>query len=356
MKKTFLGLLALCIASPCFARWTTSGNNIYNSNAGNIGIGTTSPSYKLHINGNDLSMGLINGTINSSNNTGETSIFFGDASSGVKMLRASKKTYNTRAFEIWSEYGFNNPSLSAEFHHDYINFSTADVKRMTIDAQGNIGIGTTTSDPASKLVVAGGATNNTIDQTVKLAQFNGNTSFGGYIGQRIVSGNTRQGLIVSGSGSLTLNAGLYNMDFINGAINSSTDANLAMRITATGKVGIGTSSPDEKLTVNGKIHATEVRIDVSFPAPDYVFETDYHLLSLPETEKYIQVNKHLPEVQSAEEISREGINVSEMQMILLRKVEELTLHLIEKDKQLQAQQKQINSLIRNQQKSYQHRK
>jgi hypothetical protein len=102
-----------------------------------------------------------------------------------------------------------------------------------------------------------------------------------------------------------------------------------------GNVGIGTTNPDEKLTVNGKIHANEVRIDSTVPVPDYVFKGDYQLLSLSETERYVKTNSHLPNVPSANEMLVRGVNVNEMQMSLLRKVEELTLHLIEKDKEIQ---------------------
>ncbi|CAM4113311.1 hypothetical protein SAMN06265348_103291 [Pedobacter westerhofensis] len=101
-----------------------------------------------------------------------------------------------------------------------------------------------------------------------------------------------------------------------------------------GSVGIGTYTPDEVLTVNGKIHAKEVRIDNIVPAPDYVFKNDYRLLSLAETENYIRMNSHLPEVPSAHEMELKGVNVNEMQMLLLKKVEELTLHLIKKDHEL----------------------
>jgi hypothetical protein len=99
-----------------------------------------------------------------------------------------------------------------------------------------------------------------------------------------------------------------------------------------GNVGIGTYAPDEKLTVNGKIHAAEIRVDTSVPAPDYVFKIDYKLLSLNEIEHYVNTNSHLPDVPSAVELESKGVNVSEMQMLLLKKIEELTLHAIRQEK------------------------
>ena len=104
-----------------------------------------------------------------------------------------------------------------------------------------------------------------------------------------------------------------------------------------GNVAIGTITPDEKLTVKGKIHAEEVRVDLGVPGPDYVFNADYPLTPLSEIQTFIKENKHLPEVPSAKEMEEKGINLSEMNILLLKKVEELTLHLIEQDKINQAQ-------------------
>jgi len=105
-----------------------------------------------------------------------------------------------------------------------------------------------------------------------------------------------------------------------------------------GNVGIGTTQPDYPLTVNGSIHAKEVRVDLSVPAPDYVFEKNYKLTSLEDIKNYIDQNKHLPEVPSAKEIEKNGLQLGEMNMILLKKIEELTLHVIE----LKQENKKLN--------------
>ena len=102
-----------------------------------------------------------------------------------------------------------------------------------------------------------------------------------------------------------------------------------------GKIGVGTIAPDSKLTVKGDIHAEEVRVDLTVPGPDYVFEENYDLPTLESIESYIQENKHLPEIPSARELEADGIDLGVMNMLLLKKVEELTLHLIEQDRRIQ---------------------
>ncbi|WP_428231952.1 hypothetical protein [Flavobacterium sp.] len=110
-----------------------------------------------------------------------------------------------------------------------------------------------------------------------------------------------------------------------------------------GNLGIGTTVPDEKLTVKGKIHTQEVRVDMTGPlVPDYVFENDYKLKTLQEVESYIKENKHLPEIPSAKEIEKNGLMLAEMNMALLKKMEEMTLYMIEMKKE--------NEILKNNQK------
>lgn len=119
------------------------------------------------------------------------------------------------------------------------------------------------------------------------------------------------------------------------------------------KIGIGTSNPDELLTVKGKIHTQEVLVDLEGAvAPDYVFEhyftgsseamPTYTLISLEELEAYIKQNNHLPNVPSAEIMKEEGISLKEMNLILLQKIEELTLYTIQQQKEIDVLKKLIH--------------
>jgi len=130
-------------------------------------------------------------------------------------------------------------------------------------------------------------------------------------------------------------------DLYVGNVFSSNDASLAIKAIQNGNVGIGTAIPDEKLTVKGKIHTQEVRVDMAGPlVPDYVFANDYKLKSLEEVEDFIKENKHLPEIPSAQEIEKNGLMLAEMNMSLLKKIEEMTLYMIEQNKKINELEKQ----------------
>ncbi|MCX2680343.1 tail fiber protein [Galbibacter sp. EGI 63066] len=112
-----------------------------------------------------------------------------------------------------------------------------------------------------------------------------------------------------------------------------------------GKVGIGTTNPDSKLTVKGNIHAQEVKLDLNGSvAPDYVFKEGYDIKTLEEVEDYIQKKGHLPNIPSAKEMEEEGIDLKAMNLKLLEKIEELTLHIIELKKTVDNQEKRIKGL------------
>jgi hypothetical protein len=146
-----------------------------------------------------------------------------------------------------------------------------------------------------------------------------------------------------------------------------------MTILPNGNIGIGTAAPNTKLTVNGKtligdpavvnipstgtyklfvqggILTDVVRVAVvnSSNWSDYVFEKNYNLLSLTEVEKFISTEKHLPNVPSACDVEKDGIDMAQMDATLLRKIEELTLYVIELKKENEALAKRLNKIENN---------
>ena len=118
----------------------------------------------------------------------------------------------------------------------------------------------------------------------------------------------------------------------------------ALDIDASGKVGIGTTSPQYPLSVNGTIGASE--IIVSSSGADYVFRPDYPLAPLSEVAAFINENHHLPGIPSAAEEEKSGVSLGDMQAKLLAKIEELTLHMIEAERANQELRQRVAGLER----------
>jgi hypothetical protein len=148
----------------------------------------------------------------------------------------------------------------------------------------------------------------------------GNHAAAGYIAGAAASnsfvkkaGDTMTGLLALPAGGLTVGAS-------------------QLVAWTNGCVGIGIANPTNALAVNGTIKAKEVIVTLD-GWPDFVFAEDYRPMPLDQVEQYIRANGHLPGVPSAAEVAAGGVKLGEMQAILLQKVEELTLHVIELEKQ-----------------------
>ena len=122
-------------------------------------------------------------------------------------------------------------------------------------------------------------------------------------------------------------------------INPDSSANF------TGSLSIGgTAATGYQLSVAGPMIASQVRIKNVSNWPDYVFRPSYKRLALPLLEKFVQNNNHLPDIPSAQKIASEGIDVTDMQAKLLKKVEEITLYLIDQQKEIEGLKKQNKKL------------
>lgn len=198
--------------------------------------------------------------------------------------------------------------------------STANAQANTFPATGNVGIGITS--PETKLHVNGVIRSSLLDVSE-------NSTTIGYLGR---------GLPTTSGWNQTPDAlalTYMKRDFVIGGWSKSTAAwkGAAFYINSDdGNVGIGTTVPKEKLSVNGKIRAHEIKVETA-NWPDYVFAKDYQLPSLQETEQHIKEKGHLPGIPSAEEVKANGVDLGEMNGKLLKKIEELTLHLIELKKE-----------------------
>lgn len=106
-----------------------------------------------------------------------------------------------------------------------------------------------------------------------------------------------------------------------------------LRISPNGKVGINTTSPNHQLSVNGTIGAKEINVATTGWA-DYVFSSTYQLMSLSELEYLIKEKGHLPGIPTEKEVVKNGVNLLEMNIKLLEKVENLTLYIIDQERRI----------------------
>jgi len=208
-----------------------------------------------------------------------------------------------------NELRINSDNANADITFGYDNFSSGFAERMRIKGNGSVGIGN--SNPSFPLDVTGrmrlrhiGASNTAgiwLDGTA--------TSLRSFIG---TNDNNTMGFFGTGSGWSFL------MDVNDGAI----------------MVGTAQKAAGYKVNVGGKIIAEEVRVQLRAAWPDYVFENNYKKLSLEDLEKYVVVNKHLPNIPSAADIEKDGQQLGEVQRKMLEKIEELSLYIIEQDKRI----------------------
>jgi hypothetical protein len=143
------------------------------------------------------------------------------------------------------------------------------------------------------------------------------------------------------------NNGIYNENVDYKLISAGHNDTETFIVRANGNVWIsGVENPEARLTVDGTICAKEVRVSLSGEPcwPDYVFEDDYKLKSLSELEDFIKTNKHLPGIPNAQEVANNGVELGDMQARLLKKIEELTLYIIE----LKNENEEIKKIIQKQ--------
>jgi len=345
---------------------------------GKIGIGTTEPKQKVHLDEGNLLITSIN---SGTTNTPTGALLFSDVISelysgkwGIEYLNSNDPVYGGTGLNFRRYFvGFGGVGTS----------SSPTV--LFLSDKENVGIGTKT--PKAKLDIAGSFKASSADITgslgvgiatpqQKLHVHNGNI----LLTNDLNSTNEEKNALVFGYDeqppliSIPAKWGIervgtereYGLNFWKygyyapakeGDDTRGMEYRSVMFFDDSDNVGIGTENPDAKLDVNGtfkaqsatiagKITANDMRIENLLCAkeikvqlsnncwPDYVFSKDYNLMPLNEVEQFIAENQHLPSVPSAAEVEVNGIELGEMNATLLKKVEELTLYIIQMEKRL----------------------
>ncbi len=239
----------------------------------------------------------------------------------------------------------------------HMTFNVAGSERIRIKNNGYVGIGTTS--PLSTLHVAGA-----IRHTTSL--ISQGTSYSSTWMQ--FTQNQYGNSLILGSGGLTALGSGESATQVKNNIGASTETlylssdnglkivtNLqsgwsskveALHISNNGNVGLGTSSPGNKLEVNGIIRSKEIIVE-TIGWPDFVFAPEYQLPSLTFVENYIKEHGHLPGMPSQDEVEEHGQELGENQKLLLQKIEELTLYVIELKKENEAFKEELTELKSN---------
>lgn len=313
MKRYFLSsVFFFCLVGFGSAQvWTTGLGKIYTMpDTVRVGIGTANPQDLLHINNGALRIGLSTAP----------------ASRATNVLKFGDNEY--------VKIGEWEADDALSFQANQYNF-----------VNGNVGIGV--ADPAYKLDVNGKLFLRTAD-----ARGSWGISYLQWALHSLVMGTPigtpcHTSIELMSGGSDTYADTLFSRIRMYSAFHTDQKLQKIDLCTEgncwfmnTGNFGIGTAMPAYKLDVNGTIRANEIIVNTT--GADYVFDESYHLPSLSEVERYIAEHKHLPEVQSAEQVQQEGMSVGEMQTLLLQKIEELTLYIIEQDKRIKQLEQEQN--------------
>jgi len=253
----------------------------------------------------------------------------GNSNIPVVIMKASARETNFIANFLTFTNGPSYTTDTTVYGRPYVTFNN------------NVGIGTTA--PSQKLEVTGrvaiAPTGTAVDNA-----YNGNL----VITKPVASGQYIN-LIRSGQYPWSIGTVYNSSNFAigTGVVGDSTFTTPAFVISTSGNVGIGTTAPAYKLDVAGDIRTTTRFLVNAQPlnVPDYVFDSTYPLMPLNEVRAYIEKEKHLPNLPSADEIKKQGdIDLGAFQMKLLEKVEEMTLYLLAQQETLNAQQAKINAL------------
>lgn len=307
---------------------------------GNVGIGTTTPLYNLHVMNTGIPLMAENsGTLTNNlatvlglTRTTTTTMADGFGPVVTFYVQDNSAVRNMIGYLGMSRKGADNTGVMT-FHTGNAGTIT---EKMRITNTGFVGIAN--NNPLYPLDISKNANNANPALNLRNASagISSQTSIN-FFNNAGATFNTH-GAIVSFTSSTSSTPNTLQMwNFMSGAMRFGTSNTERMRIAPNGNVGIGTTNLTDvnyKLFVEGNIRARKVRVDAD-TWPDYVFHPAYQLRPLDEVDAYIKRYQHLPDMPSAEEVKKNGIDVSDSQVALLTKIEELMLYTIDQHKKIE---------------------
>lgn len=296
-----------------------------------LGIGTYSPEKPLHV-------------------MGDMKLSWTDGNKWLEIVKPQGIAYPSIRTNA-NKFVFNKPIFSSGYASPAgldNTFFTNTTARVTIKSNnGYVGIGTT--NPQEMLHVNGCIRGHAQNGEVIIRTNSGITQIGASNGAYSHFYTDLDGFYFNVP--LTINGGKIR-SYLNQNLYLNTFSTTRMTIlNSNGNVGIGTESPNYKLDVAGEIHSDSIRSKMiktgavfveSVYGADYVFDDNYQLRPLQEVYSYVQENGHLPEIQSAVDMQENGVNMSEFQIQLLQKIEELTLYIIHQEERIKELENQIS--------------
>jgi len=317
MQKALTGILLLLMINYVHAQsWTSASPNIYFT-GGNVGIGTASPQSSLHISGTNATNPAI---MIESTDDWYAPISF--KSNGKTWQWSKRPSFQNDAMQLW----YIDPAVTG------VNWSGP---FLSVMPSGKVGIGFAAAQaPAYKLDIL---TTNTNDGVKVTTSTGGVMLHGNNMGVTSYNGLTQAGDagLIYGNGNNVTNFG-----FVIAPWGNTTGG---IRMDKNGSVGIGTFNTSDatyRLFVETGIRTRKVTVDQS-TWPDYVFKPSYVLPPLSSVATYIRDNGHLPDMPSADSVAKNGVDLGSSQAVLLKKIEELTLYVIQQQKEIDALKKEI---------------
>ena len=305
--------------------------------AGNMGIGTTSPSAKLSvIGGSDATSLMSLGASSNADFSGSFSrsrLTVGNTAGASSALLFYGRNHSSNALEYKWEIGsdlFMNGANDLYF----CNPLSPNVFPLYINSSGNLGVATTS--PTSDFQVQEGCTKASIGEADG-ADLNFGTSYLGFNAARNTS--LKQWTIstdqVHNGGGVIYSNILGEIYFAPVASTGATDQTLS-DTDIKNKITF-------RVAADGVTYAKKIKVELT-NWPDYVFKPAYSLMPLTDVKSYIDKNHHLPDMPSADQMEKNGLDLGEMNKLLTKKMEEMTLYLIEKDKEMKQQQEELKQL------------